>query len=83
MKARLVRVGNSRGIRLPKPFIEEAGLGDDVDIRVKNGAVVIRPAARCRSGWAEAALRARGRGESGLLDEPTSSRFDDEEWKWE
>lgn len=81
MKARLVRIGNSRGIRLPKPVIEEAGLGDDVDVRVKDGAVIIKPATR-RSGWAEAARRAREQGENGLLDQPTSTRFDDEEWQW-
>jgi antitoxin MazE len=82
MKARLVRIGNSRGVRLPKPVIEEAGLGEDVDIQVRNGAVVITPAARPRSGWANAARRARERGGDRLLDETTSTRFDDEEWRW-
>lgn len=33
MKARLVRSGNSRGIRLPKPIIEEAGLARGGEIR--------------------------------------------------
>ena len=54
MKARLVRIGNSRGVRLPKPLIEEAGLTDEVEVRVREGAVIIVPAARPRSGWAEA-----------------------------
>ena len=31
MKAKLVQIGNSRGVRLPKPMIEEAGLKDDVE----------------------------------------------------
>ena len=34
MKARLVRIGNSRGIRLPKPLIEQAGLTDEVELRI-------------------------------------------------
>ena len=59
MKGRLVRIGNSRGVRLPKPVIEEAGLTDEVEVRVRDGAVVIRPIAQARSGWAEAAQRAR------------------------
>ncbi len=43
MKARLVRIGNSRGVRLPKPLIEEAGLSDEVELQVRDGSVVIRP----------------------------------------
>jgi antitoxin MazE len=82
MKARLVRIGNSRGLRLPKPVIEEAGLADEVEIRVRDGAVVIRAAIRLRVGWAEAARRARQRGDDGLLDQPTSTRFDREAWEW-
>jgi len=82
MKARLVRIGNSRGVRLPKPVIEEAGLTEEVDVRVRDGAVIIRPAARPRSGWAEAAKQARQRGDDRLLDEPTPTRFDDKEWRW-
>ena len=36
MKARLVRIGNSRGLRLPKPLIEEAGLKDEVEIALRD-----------------------------------------------
>ncbi|MGH9784624.1 MAG: AbrB/MazE/SpoVT family DNA-binding domain-containing protein [Terriglobia bacterium] len=82
MKARLVRIGNSRGVRLPKPVIEEAGLTDEVEVRVRDGAVVIRRIAPARSGWAEAAQRARQQGDDHLLDEPTKTHFDDEEWEW-
>ena len=82
MKARLVRIGNSRGIRLPKPVIEEAGLSDEVELRVRPGAILIARAAGPRAGWAEAAQRLRRRGEDELLAPPTPTRFDDEEWAW-
>ncbi|MBZ5640321.1 MAG: AbrB/MazE/SpoVT family DNA-binding domain-containing protein [Acidobacteriia bacterium] len=82
MKARLVRIGNSRGIRLPKPVIEEAGLAEDVDIRVRDGAIIITPASRPRSGWADAARRSRQRGDDRLTDEVTPTRFDEEQWQW-
>lgn len=59
MKARLVRIGNSRGVRLPKPLIEEAGLGDEVELHVREGAVVIMSTARPRAGWGEAAKQMR------------------------
>ena len=82
MKARLVRIGNSRGVRLPKPLIEAARLSDEVEIEVRDGAVVIARARKPRSGWAEAAKRLRDRNEDRFLEPPTPTRFDNEEWKW-
>lgn len=82
MKTRLVRIGNSRGVRIPKPLLEEAGLPEEVELRARRGSIVILPGAGSRSGWAEAAQRLRARGEDGLLDAPTSTRFDEEEWTW-
>jgi antitoxin MazE len=79
MKTRLVRIGNSRGLRLPKPLLEQAGLEDEVEIRVEHGGLVIAPVASARAGWAEAAAKF---GPSGLLDAPATTRFDDEEWAW-
>ena len=82
MKPRLIRIGNSRGVRLPKPLIEEAGLKEEVEVQVRQGAVVIRSRREPRAGWAEAARQARERGDDRVLDEPTATRFDDEEWRW-
>jgi antitoxin MazE len=82
MKTRLVQIGNSRGVRLPKPLIEEAGLSDEVELRVREGSIVILRARPLRSGWAEAARALRARGQDRLLDTPTPTRFDEEEWEW-
>jgi len=82
MKARIVRVGNSRGVRLPKPLLEEAGLLDEVEIRAEPGRIVIESATRPRAGWADAAREMAVQGEDGLIDEPTPTRFDAEEWTW-
>lgn len=79
MKSRLIRIGNSRGIRLAKPLLEQAGLEDEVEIRVEPGAVVITAATSPRAGWAEAAAKHRP---GGLLDAPGATRFDDDEWAW-
>jgi antitoxin MazE len=81
MKTRIVRIGNSRGVRLPKPLIEQAGLGEEVELRLEEGAIVIQSAARPRAGWAEAAHRLAER-EGGLLDEPAPTKFDRTEWQW-
>lgn len=82
MKTRLVRIGNSRGIRLPKPLIEEAGLSEEVEIRARQGSIIILPVAGVRSGWAEAARQLQQSNEKGLLDAPVSTRFEKRDWKW-
>ena len=80
-KARLVRIGNSRGIRLPKPLIEQAGLSEEVELHVRDGAIVIRPTDGPRAGWAAAAAALTKAG-GGLLDAPTPTAFDEAEWTW-
>lgn len=82
MKARIVRVGNSRGIRLPKPLLDEAGLPDDVEIHAEPGRIIIESAVRPRAGWADAAREMSKRGEDVLLDAPTPTKFDEEDWTW-
>jgi antitoxin MazE len=79
VRAKLVKIGNSRGIRLAKPLLEVAGLADEVEIEAAPGVLTIRPSAHPRAGWAEAASSFEA---EGLLDEMSANRFDDEEWSW-
>lgn len=81
MKTRLVRIGNSRGLRLAKPLIQQLGFEDEVEMRAEGGALVIRPSRVVRAGWADAAAKLAAAGE-GLLDASTATRFDAEEWEW-
>lgn len=83
MKARLVQIGNSRGVRLPKPLIEQAGLGEDVVLAVRHGGILIVPSPNSpRAGWADAAQRMHERVDDKLVDPPISTHFDDTEWEW-
>jgi antitoxin MazE len=82
MKTRLVRIGNSRGVRLPKAIIAQAGLTEEVELGVRDGAVVIARAASARSGWADAARQIHQRDEDLLLDPPIPTLFDEKEWEW-
>jgi len=82
VKAHLIQIGNSRGLRLPKALLEEAQLGDEVDLKAEPGCIVIRSTRRARTGWAEAARQMKERGDDLLLDPPASTRFDREDWKW-
>jgi antitoxin MazE len=82
MKTRIVRIGNSQGVRLPRPLIELAGLGEDVVLQATPGRILIEAARPPRAGWAAAAKAMREVGDDGLLDAPTATRFDREDWVW-
>jgi antitoxin MazE len=80
MKAKLVRIGNSRGVRLPKAVIGQCALGDIVELHVRDGAVVIRPVPRRpREGWEAAFAAMAEAGEDPPLDMPAGD-WDRQEW---
>lgn len=81
-KTRIIRIGNSRGIRVPKLLLELAQLPDEVELLAEPGRLVVQGARRPRDGWAEAAKAMCARGDDQLLDEATATRFDREEWEW-
>ena len=82
MKTRLVRIGNSKGIRLPKPLIEQAGLTEEVELQVRGNTIIIAARKSPRSDWAEAAQRLAAEDGDRMLDVPTPTRFDEAEWQW-
>jgi antitoxin MazE len=81
-RTRIVEIGNSRGIRIPKALLDQAQLSDEVEFHAHPGRLVVLAARRPRAGWAEAARTMHERGDDGVLDEPAVTRFDDEEWQW-
>ncbi|MDL5055759.1 AbrB/MazE/SpoVT family DNA-binding domain-containing protein [Oscillatoria laete-virens NRMC-F 0139] len=84
MKTSLVRIGNSRGIRLPKPVIEQCGFEDEVEMEVKRHELVIRSSSHPRKAWAQAFTRMSQSGDDALIDGDTHKRsaWDEEEWTW-
>jgi antitoxin MazE len=84
MKATLVRIGNSRGIRLPKPVIEQCGFEDEVEMEVQHHELVIRSSSHVREGWAPAFARMSECDDDELLDRVAESgpTWDEEEWEW-
>ena len=81
-KTRIVRIGNSRGIRVPKVLLDEAGLPEEVEIRAEPGRLVVSAATRPRAGWAAKARAMRLRGDDGLVDPVTPTEFDETDWRW-
>ena len=83
MKAELIRIGNSQGIRIPKPLIEQCGLGKSVELTVKDNVLTISPERAVRAGWEDAfkAMAAAG-DDAALLPDDVTSDWDETEWEW-
>jgi antitoxin MazE len=84
MKAKIVRIGNSQGIRIPKSLLHQCHLDGPVEIDVEGNRLIVRSASRPRSGWDDAFRAMHQAEDDRLLDRAGSStaRWDREEWQW-
>jgi antitoxin MazE len=82
MKAKIIRIGNSQGIRIPKPLLEQSGLSGDVELHVRTDEIIIRPATAPRAGWAAAFKQMADEGDDAPLLDSTDTEWDQEEWEW-
>ena len=82
VRARIVRIGNSRGIRIPKVWLEQLRLGEEVELSVEQDKLVVRRARVPREGWSEEFQRMAQRQDDRMVDQPVAGRWDEEEWEW-
>ena len=84
MKTNIIKIGNSRGIRIPKTFMEQSGLKSEVELEVEGANIIIKPVAKDRAKW-ELAFRKMANKDDILLDKDSLSeqtKWDNEEWEW-
>jgi antitoxin MazE len=82
IRSKVIKIGNSRGIRIPRTLLEQAGLTDEVEMIVEGDKLIIQTAKSPRQGW-EAEFKAMTQhGDDLLLDGETPTRWDEEEWEW-
>lgn len=85
MKAHIVKIGNSQGIRIPKPLIEQTGLSGEVEINVEDNRLIISTARPPRSNWAKAFKNMARMGDDALLDGDAlpQTRWEKDDWEWQ
>jgi antitoxin MazE len=83
-KTRIIKIGNSQGIRIPKLLLEQVDLGEEVELEVQEGQLVIRAAQGPRQDWDEQFEAMARRGDDKLLDGEVLnlSSWDTDEWEW-
>ena len=84
VKTRIVRIGNSHGIRIPKPLLEQVGLAGEVELKVQDNHLVVRAAHRPRQAWADQFQAMAQQDDDRLLDgeAPSLTQWDEDEWEW-
>jgi antitoxin MazE len=84
LKVKIIKIGNSRGIRLPKAIIDQYQLNDEAALETGKDGIVIRPLNNPRAGWEAAFKEMKRVGDDRLLDAESgvSSDWDEKEWEW-
>lgn len=80
MEVSVVKIGNSRGIRLSKTLLEKYNIRDTVDVIMEKGHIIIKPLSKPRKGWDKAFMKMNANGDDKLL---VNDIFEDEnleEW---
>ncbi len=82
IRTKVVKIGNSRGIRIPRTVLEQAGLTDEVEMIVEGNKLIIQASRHPREGWEERFADMAKQGDDALLDQISSTQWDEEEWTW-
>jgi antitoxin MazE len=76
------RMGNSQGVLIPKPVLQQVGFAEEVEMLVVGNTLVLqRPALAPREGWAEASKELATSGDDALVW-PEFANEDDAELTW-
>ena len=83
IKTRIIRIGNSKGIRIPKILLDQTNFGEEVELELEENRIVIRSSHSSRQGWEEQFIKMAEQGDDILIDEAVKlSSWDEKEWEW-
>jgi antitoxin MazE len=82
LKARIIKIGNSRGVRIPKIWLEQLHFQEEVELSVEPDRIVIRPAHHPRTGWDQQFSAMAAHGDDQLLDAPAPTEWEQNDWQW-
>lgn len=83
LKTRIIKIGNSQGIRIPKLLLQQLGIADEVEMEASANTLLIRPIQQVRHGWDEKFQQMSAQGDDQLLDvEFPLTQFEENEWEW-
>lgn len=81
MKATIIKIGNSQGLRIPKPIIKQCGFNKEVELEVHDNELIIKPATHSRQDWGKAFMTMAQNGDDKFVETPETN-WSEEEWEW-
>ena len=81
MDVSVIKVGNSRGIRLSKTLLERYNIKDKVEVIMEKGYMILKPKSEVRKGWDEAFRQMHENGDDKLVEIDVFEDEIFEEWK--
>lgn len=84
IKTRIIQIGNSQGIRIPKPVLEQLGFTEEVELEVLSNQLIVRAIHQPRYLWEDHFKAMAQAGDDQLPDdEPlTLTKWEESEWEW-
>ena len=82
MKAQIVQIGNSQGLRIPKVLLEESGIMGEVELEIHAEGILIRNISKPRADWDSRFELLRDHDNDVMAELPAGSRFETREWQW-
>jgi len=82
VRSKVVKIGNSRGIRIPRTLLKQAGLTDEVEMMLEGGKLIIQSAHLPRQGWESMFVAMSQKDDDHLREETTPTQWDENEWEW-
>lgn len=81
MEANIIKIGNSKGVRLSKTILEKYQIGEKVELILEKDHIILRPVKQPRQGWAEAFKKMHDEGDDQLLIPDVFEDEEFDEWK--
>jgi antitoxin MazE len=82
IRSKVIKIGNSRGIRIPQALLEQVGLTGNVEMTVEGNKLIINPLRLSRQGWGAQFTAMAEHGDDRLLDQTSATQWEEDEWTW-
>jgi len=82
IRSKVIKIGNSRGIRIPQALLEQVGLTGNVEMTIEGNKLIINPLRLSRQGWGAQFTAMAEHGDDQLLDQTPATQWEEDEWTW-